>query len=96
MKKMLIQSWFVKEVSSNNVVNQIFNVFIYLDHITVVNAYGKARTDEQTVTDLDFYCEIRSLGMQKLHLKNLIMCCFKSVYKIVYWHFMNMACKVEV
>ena len=41
-------------------------MFIYLDHITVVDAYGKHRTDGQTVTDLDFYCEIRSLGIEKL------------------------------
>jgi hypothetical protein len=29
-----------------------------------VDAYGRARTGGLTVSELDFYCEIRSLGMK--------------------------------
>jgi hypothetical protein len=62
MKKMLIQYWFVKEVRSNFCV--IKSLGICVDHVTIVDAYGRARTGGLTVSELDFYCEIRSLGMK--------------------------------
>jgi hypothetical protein len=38
---------------------------IYLDHITIVNSQGKARSNRQTSSELNFDCEVRSLGKLK-------------------------------
>lgn len=74
--------------------------FERLDKITIVNSQGKVRSNRRTFSELDFDCEIRSLGSfvapKKVCFFWIVELFFQFVYKTVSWLFTNTECKAEV